>query len=249
MAARVAELCDRHHFVRFVSHDRVGATAARNVGTRVCNAELVVSVDDDVYVEPGAIAELLREYGNGNGSTVVAGTVDWGNWRSRPLVMRRIGYARDAEEGEEVEFVVSALILYPRALGLAFPWNERLLPYDDRFSSLLWRAAGASLVFASRATASHDKTRSRYAVDREADRIYANLFDACLVSRSLRRLIEFEFLGFAACAKKWARSPRGAWGLVEAWVRGHVAFLRDLEKLRAEVRRARTLAVGSNGSG
>jgi glycosyltransferase involved in cell wall biosynthesis len=236
---RVAELCRRYPFVDLIRHDRIGATAARNVGTKACAAELVVSVDDDVYVAPDTIAELVRAYDGGRGLRVVAGAVDWGFWESRPLVMRPIGYAREARAGERVEFLVSALLLYPRALGLALPWNERLWPYDDRFASLLWRAAGADLLFAPNAKAKHDPIHSDYPVDREADRIYANLFDAIFVTRSLRRLVAFELLGFAACAKKWARTPRGALGLIFAWIRGQVAFARDYGRLREAVQVAR----------
>jgi glycosyltransferase involved in cell wall biosynthesis len=237
-AARVAELCRRHSFVELVRHDRIGATAARNVGVKACDAELVVSVDDDVYIAPDAIDALLRAYRRGRGKRVVAGSVDWGYWKSRPLVMRPIGVAREALPEEEVEFLLSALVLYPRELGLACPWNERLWPHDDRFASLLWRAAGADLLFAPDASARHDETQNDYPVDREADRIYVNLFDARFVTRSLRRALAFEVLGFAACAKKWARTPAGAWKLIVAWFHGHAAFIRDYRRLRDAVRAA-----------
>jgi glycosyltransferase involved in cell wall biosynthesis len=238
IAPRVKELCARHPFVELVRHDRRGASAARNVGTRAARSELVVSVDDDVYVEPGAIDALVR-VSRARGDCVVAGTVGWSHWWSRPLVMRRIGFGREAQPREPVEFLVSALVLYPRDLGLAFPWNERLWPYDDRYVSLIWRAAGARLAFAPDARAHHDEVHTEYPVGHEADRIYVNALDAAMVSRSIGRLIAFELLGFAACAKKWARTPRGAWGILRAWIRGHLALLRDLRALRATLAVAR----------
>ena len=246
LAPRVADLCDRHDFVKLVRHDRRGASAARNVGTEACNAELVISVDDDVYVEPNAIDELLRVHREAGGPAVVAGSVGWSHWWSAPLVMRRIGYGREARPGEDVEFLVSALILYPRELGLALPWNERLWPYDDRYVSLVWRAAGAKLEYAPDARAHHDEVHTEYPVPHEADRIYVNALDGLLISRSPRRLLEFELVGFAACAKKWARTPRGALGIVAAWLRGNRALLRDLPALRetaAEARRRSSAAA------
>jgi glycosyltransferase involved in cell wall biosynthesis len=239
LAPRVEELCARHSFVELVRHDRRGASAARNVGTCATRSELVVSVDDDVYVEPGAIEALLRRYREVGPGSVVAGTVGWSHWWSRPLVMRRIGFGREARPGEPVEFLVSALLLYPRELGLALPWNERLWPYDDRYVSLMWRAAGATLAFAPEARARHDEVHTKYPVGHEADRIYVNALDGALVSRSPGRLLSFELLGFAACAKKWAGTPRGAWGIVRAWIRGHLALVRDLPALRAAVGEAR----------
>jgi glycosyltransferase involved in cell wall biosynthesis len=240
LAPAVKELCDSYPFAHLVRHDRSGASAARNVGTAACRSKLVVSVDDDVYVTPGAIEALVQEYREQGGGAVIAGSVEWSHWRSRPLVMRRIGFGREAEPGEDVEFLVSALILYPRELGLEFPWNERLWPYDDRYVSLMWKTAGAKLGFTPEGSARHDEVHTDYPVPHEADRIYVNLLDSVLVSRSPGRFLGFEFLSFAACAKKWARSPRGAWGIVRAWARGHLAFLRDLPKLRAMVSAAKS---------
>lgn len=244
----IAEICARYPFVELIDHSRIGASAARNVGTEACTEDLVVSVDDDVYVEPAAITELVRVYDAGQGTRVVAGSVNWGNWISRPLVMRWIGFARDAEPGEQPELVVSALVLYPRALGLLCPWNERLWPIDDLFASRLWRLAGADLMFAPHARARHDETHSSYPVANEADQIYTNLFDAILVTGSPGRLVLFEVLGFAACAKKWARTPRGAYELVRAWGRGHLAFVQDFRRLRSAVRVARAGRVGKEAT-
>lgn len=244
--AEVRSLCESHPFVELVRHDLRGASAARNVGTVACRAELVVSVDDDVYVEPGAIDALVARYRAAGAPSVVAGTVGWSHWWSRPLVMRAIGFGREAVAGEQAEFLVSALLLYPRELGLALPWNERLWPYDDRYVSMIWRAAGAKLEFAAEARAHHDEIHTEYPVAHEADRIYVNLLDAALVSKSVVKLLQYELLGFAACAKKWARSPSGAWGIARAWLRGHRALLRDLPILRHTVRTARRRASAQN---
>jgi glycosyltransferase involved in cell wall biosynthesis len=244
----VTDICSLFDFADLVNHSRIGASAARNVGTETCTEDLVVSVDDDVYVEPTAIAELVRVYRDGTGTRVVAGTVDWGHWSSRPLVMRWIGFAREARAEEEPELLVSALILYPRWLGLLCPWNERLWPADDLFASRLWRLAGAGLEFAPLARARHDQAHSQYPVANEADQIYVNLFDAIFVTRSFRRLISFELLGFAACTKKWVRSPASAWALLRAWLKGHVAFASDLGALRDAVGRARLARVAEDSS-
>jgi glycosyltransferase involved in cell wall biosynthesis len=232
-APEVERICREHAFVRLVRHTGDGASAARNVGTRACNTKLVVNVDDDVYVDPGAISALVRRYRAAKGEVVVAGTVRWQHWASRPLVMKRIGHGRAALQGESPEFLVSALLLYPRALALALPWNERLWPYDDRYVSLVWKAAGARLDFAADALATHDERHTQYPVAHEADRIYVNLLDAAVVNPSIARLLQFEILGFAANARAWARTPGGLTGLIGAWFAGHRAFIEDLRDLRA----------------
>jgi len=241
-AAEVVRICDEYPFVELVTHSRVGAAAARNVGTERCREELVVTVDDDVYVDSAAIRELLAVYNEHVGIRVVAGTVDWGSWESRPLVMRSIGYPRAADPGEDAEVLISALLLYPRALGIGWPWNERLWPYDDFFASHLWRLAGAKLISSGGARARHDREHSRYTPAHAADHIYTNLFDAVLADPSARRLLAFETIGFAAYAKQWLRSPGALLRLAWAWLRGHVAFARDFRALRRASRTARAAA-------
>ncbi|MGI8461544.1 MAG: glycosyltransferase [Solirubrobacterales bacterium] len=243
-AERVAEICARHPFATRVAHDRVGAAAARNVGTRACRARLVVSVDDDVYVEPGAISALVDAYRRVRTPRVVAGAVEWPDWTSRPLVMRRIGVGRAAGPGERPELLVSALLLYPRELAHAFPWNERLWPFDDRWVTMVWRLAGAELCYAPDARARHDERHNVYPVENEADRYYANLFDALFASRSLKRLVYFEALCLASELKRWGRSPRGAAAVMRAWWRGHRAFAADLPQLRALAAAARAHRPG-----
>jgi hypothetical protein len=49
--------------------------AARNFCTRVARAELLVRVDDDVCVEPGAILRLLEKYQQRQGWHMVGGDV------------------------------------------------------------------------------------------------------------------------------------------------------------------------------
>lgn len=243
----VKEICEFRPDTRLVRHDRIGAAAARNVGTLASNAELLVAVDDDVYVEPNAIAELVAAHREPGGATVVAGEVRWSHWTSKPLRMRRIGFGEEAIPGEEVEFLVSALILYPRRLALELPWNERLWPYDDRFATMIWRAAGATLGHAPEARAAHDQRQSSYRVSHHADRIYANLTDALLIQRSPLRLAEFELLSFAACVKESWPSPGRLWGLCRAWMRGHRRFARDRRALRGQVRRAFEAVEGEWG--
>lgn len=244
-ADRVAEACAQREFVRLVSHDRTGAAAARNVGTQAATAELVVALDDDVYVEPEAISELVETYrAAGGGLKVIAGAVRWSRWTSAPLRMRAIGFGREARVDEEVEFLVSALILYPRRLALELPWNERLWPYDDRFATLIWRAAGATLHHAPGARATHDQRESRYLVGHHADRIYVNLVDALLIERSAERFAAFELLSFAACARGAWPSPRAMAELCRAWARGHLRFFADRKELAKQVRKASAIAAG-----
>jgi hypothetical protein len=134
----------------------------------------------------------------------------------------------------DADFYVTALILYPRALAVQCPFNERIRSSDDRFIGALWRARGVDLLWEPRAEAEHDEehnTGLQTARHHDAH-IYTNLFDAVFVRRSLAWAMSFEFLGFAAGAKLYCRRPRSGWEYCAAWLRGNVAFLRDLRSLK-----------------
>jgi len=224
--------CRQHPFVALIRHDRIGASAARNLGVRTAGADLVVTVDDDVYVQPDAIRRLVETYCDGAGWRVVGGSVAWGDDWSEPVVMRRIGYGRKATGTEAPSFLISAFLLCPRALALAFPWNERIRTSEDRFMGALWRSKGVEMIYASDARARHDPEHMPYGVDHQEFHIYANLFDALLANRCVTRALGYEMLGFAAGAKLYLRSGDTAVPYLCAWWRGHRRLMRDWKYLK-----------------
>jgi glycosyltransferase involved in cell wall biosynthesis len=245
--AEVAAVCKRHDFVYLEHHDRTGIAAARNFCTRIAQAELLVNVDDDIYVEEDTVERLVDRYRQRSGWRAVAGSVAWGNEWSRPIVMRRIGYGRPAREAEPPSFLIGALFLYPRALALACPWIETVPTSDDRMMGALWRAKGVEMLFATDARAVHDHRHYSYGVQvgssdtpppprHSRDHIYVNLFDALIANRSLLRACQYEVLGFLAGAKTYLRRPGAAWEFVAGWLRGHMQLAKDWGVLRSAAR-------------
>jgi glycosyltransferase involved in cell wall biosynthesis len=234
----VREVCEGFEFVAYFRHSGKNAGAARNFCTRVAAGEILVSVDDDVYVEPDAILRLLEAYKRGKGWRVVAGSVAWpkDDW-SEPVVMRPIGYGRRVCPGESADFIVTALFLYPRALALACPWNDRIRWRDDIFVGALWRSKGVTMMFESRARAFHDEQLNTSTGEEQGDQIYVNLFDALLANPNAVRVLAYEFLGFLAGAKFYFRHPKTAWIYVTAWGNGHRRLIRDWQYLKHLVRK------------
>jgi glycosyltransferase involved in cell wall biosynthesis len=233
LAEQVKAVCGRFPFVRLVRHARQGFGGARNRCAEAAEADLLINVDDDVYVEEEAIARLTEAYERGRGWRVVAGTVSWGTYWSRPVVVRNIGYGRAARDGETPDFLVGAFFVYPRALAESCPWLETIPTSDDRMMGALWRAKGVSLEFAPTARAYHDQEASVYREDAYADHIYANLFDALLIRPSIPRALSYELLGFAACLNECLSKSRSPGRLFRAWVRGHVNLITDWRRLRS----------------
>src|SRR5215211_76796 len=121
----VQAVCEKFEFVHLRHHTGKNSSAARNFCAQMATTELLVSVDDDVYVEPEAILRLYKAYQRGKGWRVVAGSVAWGEVWSEPVVTRWTGWGQAARPEESPNFLISALLLYPRALALTIPWNER----------------------------------------------------------------------------------------------------------------------------
>ena len=243
----VAAACARYDFVHLSHHDGIGRGPANNFCARMAQAELLVNVDDDVYVQEDTVQRLVDSYRQGSGWRAVAGSVAWGSDWSRPIVMRRIGYGRPTRHAEAPSFLITALFIYPRALALACPWIETVPTSDDRLMGALWRAKGVQMLFAPDARAVHDQRHNAYGVPVSAsaappppghseDHIYVNLFDALIANRSLVRACEYEVLGFLAGAKTYFRRPRFAWLYVVGWLRGHKQLVRDWATLTSAAR-------------
>lgn len=235
--SQVARICAEYPFVRLRRHRGVNVAAARNECVRQAEAEVLISVDDDTRVEPGAIDELIAHYRRSVGPCVVAGSVAWDGEYRRPVVIRRIGYGRAARETESPSFLITALFAFPRALGLALPWNERIRTSDDVFAGALWRSHGVRMEFAPSSRALHDAEHNHYGVEAQSSHIYVNLFDALIANPNLRRALAYEFIGFAAGAKLYCRSPAGTIRYLSAWFEGNRNLLRDWGYLRDLVRR------------
>jgi glycosyltransferase involved in cell wall biosynthesis len=207
---QVHEVSRSFDFVRFRQHRRVGFGAARNFAVRAAEAEWLINLDDDVYVEPDAIAVLYEACRQGPGLSAIAGSVAWGDEWSAPVVTRWIGYGRACRPGEKPSFLIGALVAFPRSLGLGAPWNERIRSSDDRFIGALWRAKGVALRYEPRARARHDEehTTGLQDVQHQDAHIYTNLFDSLLAEPSLPRAAAYEVIGFLAGPKKHGRDPR-----------------------------------------
>lgn len=111
-------------------------------------------------------------------------------------------------------FHANAVLLRPGvlALALALPQNTRIRRSEDMFLGALWRSRGVTLLFEPRALAVHDEQHHERKVGHVEHRAYANLFDALLANRDLRReqsQPSFTFSLQVQCATFIVRRERG----------------------------------------
>lgn len=239
-AQAVAAVVDRFPWAELHRHDGANVAAARNACARAASEPLLVNVDDDLQVEPQAIAKLVERYRSVDGRRVVSGSVSWDGVWTVPMVMRWIGYSRLPRPGEPPTFVQGAFFLYPRAFALAWPWNERIRAKDDIFMGAVWRAKGVTMLFEPEARALHPELPLAFHPDRIGERaldqdshIYALLFDSLIANPDPRRALAYETLGFMASAKLYFRRPSWAIRFLRKWAGGHRALLADRRYLRA----------------
>ncbi|MEX2447942.1 MAG: glycosyltransferase [Solirubrobacterales bacterium] len=240
----VAEVCERYEWVRLRLHDGNNVTAARNECARVAAEMLLVNVDDDLELERDAIEQLLMTYRSGHGWRVVSGSVSWGEEWTGPGKMRAIGYARPPKENEAADFVPGAFFLYPRAIALALPWNERIDQCTDIFMGALWRRNGVQILFAPQARARHRAPPQGFnpedvksTASHHVWRIYALLWDALIANPSAKHAISYEVLGFAASAKLYYRHPTWMARFIASWAEGHLRLIADWRHLRRLAKR------------
>jgi glycosyltransferase involved in cell wall biosynthesis len=230
----VSRVCAEHEWVELRFHEGRTIPAARNFCAQVAEAELLVSVDDDVIVEPHAVRALVEAYDRAGGPRVVMGAVVWGDETRplAPLVLRPIGYARPVRDGEPAEFLNSSLFLYPRAYGLQWPWQERMRRGSDVLMGAIWRRAGVSILWAPDALAVH-ADREQVLLERHDDYVYAVLAHLLVAGPHPLRMAVLETAGVAAGLKRYGRRLRTLGAYLGGWARGHVAFARDYRRLRA----------------
>lgn len=240
----VRQICALYSWVKLEPHDGKNVAAARNAGARAAREDLLIDIDDDLILEPEAIDRLLARYLQGSGRRVVAGSVSLNGTWSTPIKKRRIGYGRPALDGEEPDFVIGALFLYPRSFALTWPWNERIDTADDIFMGALWRSHGVRILFDPDARAEHpdvplssDPNRLAETVRHQSWHIYSLLFDALIANPSLKRAIAYEVLGFMASAKVYLWRPALAFPFLRNWIYGHRRLLADRRYLKELVRR------------
>lgn len=230
IAQKVAEVCHAFPFVQLYRHDGKNVAAARNACVRAASTEILINVDDDLRINPGALKSLLTAYLSSSGYRVVAGSVKWSDW-SRPIKMRLIGYGRPCAPHEKPDFLIGAFFIYPKILGALKPWNENIRTSDDRFMGALWRALGVNLEFCENAKAIHDHEVVKYGVSEQSSHIYANLFDALIANRNLVRIVSYEVLGFIWGLKATIKQRINPMYFLDRWIEGHRMFLKDYKTL------------------
>lgn len=251
-AEQTSALASHYPWVRYAVHSGRNAAAARNFCAREVEADLIVSLDDDVYVEPGALAHLLAAY-HASGGGVVAGSVGWRNpwgivdW-STPQGIQLGGSGRPTGPDESPDYLISAFFVYARDLALAMPWPEHLQWSEDMYMGLWWNAVGVPLGFAPEARAVHDDEHSDRFDGRS--RIYVVLYRDIAARPSPRRAIPAAAWALVTEGRHETARGRPFHAFLAEWTRGVADFAKRARQERRlvtdpEIVRAARMSLAS----
>ena len=151
--------------------------------------------------------------------------------------MRLTSYGRNLRPQELPSFLIGGFYSYPRALvGLACPWNARILTFADIFIGTLWHVNILAVLFEPQARAVNEGATTTPNEENGKYNICINLFDTLLANPTVPRALAYELLGFAAGAKTYFRHSETTWLHLCACYREHRALVRDWDYLKALVR-------------
>ena len=89
--------------LRYFRQSNQGATAARNLGARQSQADILVFLDDDILLEPGYLAYLIREHGRSQ-RRIVVGTVNIQCEETTPLSRTLNASLASSQDSGELAF-------------------------------------------------------------------------------------------------------------------------------------------------
>jgi GT2 family glycosyltransferase len=229
----------------YIKHNKIGASAARNIISKSCKANLLIYLDDDVYLTKDCLNKLVHYFMElkQRENYILAVAVEFPNGLSLPGKLSRDGIGSPVAV-DEADYLISALLLLPRRIFTRIFWNERLLHgYDDIFYCLNCKRAGFKLAFFNRVVATHDKeyaTRERASMVPEISyKVYTMLYKHIIVSPSILSFLILETYGFIRNLL-WYLQPhisnpslifQMVVSSVVRWFRGHYWFLRDIRDL------------------
>lgn len=248
LAAQTREIGSRYSWVRYAPHRSPNAAAARNFCARQVDTDLIVSVDDDVYIEADAVSTIVRAYAQ-NGDGVLAGSVGWRNmwgtydW-STPQRMQLSGHSGPIGPGQRADYLVSAFFIYSTNLALTMPWPEHLQWSEDMYMGLWWNAVGVPLRFEPHARAVHDDEHS----DRNdaRSRSYVVLYRDLATRPSLRRAVLSSIWAFLAEGRDQRQRGRPLHKFLGEWLLGMADFAKNARRERACLAKARAIVVDLN---
>jgi len=231
-----------------------GLSKARKLIAENCQSEILLFIDDDVYLYEDCISKLLDNYVNlkNKGNYIISGQVEYFGNLTAPIKLTPQGGGFPTSTSK-ADYFIGALMLIPKTVCKSVPWNERFVSwgFEEVLYFLMCKRHGVKLFWINSPLAIHDnenhKTRSE--VGTETNRAYTMLYKHVFVEPSVVNLLILESIGFLRNliinSISYMLSPKNLaffiFSYIRSWIIGHIWFLKDLRYLKSFDNRCRML--------
>lgn len=225
----------------YIKSLKLGVSRARKLIAENCQSEILLYIDDDVYLLEDCISKLFGRYKNlkNRDNYIISGQIKYFGNLTTPIKLTPQGGGFPAP-ASNADYFVSALMFVPKTLYQSIPWNERFVSwgFEEVLYLLICKRHGAKLSWINSLLAVHDNERqeNQLSVGTETNRAYTMLYKHVFVEPSIVNLLTLESVGFLRNLNinsiAYLFSPKKLvffiFSYVYSWARGHLWFLKDL---------------------
>ena len=229
----------------YIKSLKPSVSRARKLIAEKCQSELLLYIDDDVYLLKDCISKLFSRYKNlkNRDNYIISGQIEYFGNLTTPIKLTPdgVGFSVSASNAD---YIISALMFVPKAIFQNILWTERFVTwgFEEVLYCLMCRRHGANLSWINSLLAVHDNEspETRFSVGTETNRAYTMLYKHVVMEPSLVNLLILESVGFIRFfiinLLSYLFSPKKLvlfmFSYISSWAKGHLWFLNDLANLK-----------------
>jgi len=225
----------------YIKSLKPAVSRARKLIAENCQSEILLYIDDDVYLLKDCISKLFDRYKNlkNRDNYIISGQIKYFGKLTTPLKMTPQGSGFPAPVAN-ADYFISALMFVTKAIYQSILWNERFVSwgFEEVLYFLMCKRYGVKLLWINSLMGIHDcaEQGSRLVMGTETNRVYTMLYKHIFEEPSIRNLLILESAGFLRNliinSIAYLFSPKKLALFIFSYsyscARGHLWFLKDL---------------------
>ncbi|WGM88489.1 MAG: glycosyltransferase family 2 protein [Candidatus Bathyarchaeum tardum] len=230
--------------ILYIKQIKSGVSNARGLIAEHCNSELLLYIDDDVYLNNDSLSKLYDYSRSLKNSHIflVSGEILYYRKITKPIKLTPQG-AGFSTTASNADYILGALMLIPKSVYKKIHWTERFAGwgFEEVLYCLMCKRYGVKICWINSLLAVHDdKKDTIFSVNTEINRVYTMLYKHIFEEPSLLNMVILESAGFLRNliinSMSNLLSPKKLtsfiFSYVRAWTIGHVMFFEDLNRLK-----------------
>lgn len=231
----------------YIKSFKKGVSKARKLIAENCRSEILLFIDDDVYLYEDCISKLLVHYKNleNRDNYLISGQIKYFESLTAPIKLTPEGGKFQASTSN-ADYFISALMLVPKKIYKSIFWNERFVSwgFEEVFYCLMCKRRGIKFSWINSVVAEHDNERQKnvLSVGTETNKVYTMLYKHVFVDPSIVNLLILESVGFLKSviinSIAYILSPQKLivfiFSYIYSWAKGHLWFIEDFAALKKD---------------